>query len=53
MRLADHIVGIKRILYVLRSYSRVLSELRIKGQRIGVFIDKDDMGGSMGGDPGE
>ena len=49
----DHIAGIKRIMHVLGSYGRVLSELMVKGQRIGVFIDKDDMGGSVGGNPGE
>ena len=38
---------------VLGSYSRVLSELMIKGQSIGVFVDNNDMGGSVGENLGE
>ena len=49
----DHIAGIKQILHVLGSYSRVLSELMIKGQSTSVLVDSSGMGGSMGEDPGE
>ena len=53
MRIMDHFTGIKRILHILGSYSRVLSELMIKAQGTGVFIDNNNMGGSMGENPSE
>ena len=53
MRFKDHILGIKRILQVLGSYSCVLSEVMINRQSIGVLVDNNDMGALVGENLGE